>query len=371
VLQTNGAGSDPSWVANAGGGAISGQTRYAVEVGAAGGSIASLSAVGATGTTLMGSTGANPAWTGSPSFSGSVTAGSGNVTVTSGNLVLPATSGVTVGIITMGGNPILSVPGSRCICIGENAGNPSVGLNTDNVAIGYHALQTASAQYCVGIGSGALVKGGGSQTAIGYQSLAVSQDQGNTACGYQSLKQLNGGNYNTALGYQAGYNYTTGGESSNICIGYGVTGTVGESNVLRIGTGTGTGNGQLNKTYISGIQTITVTGAAVLVSTSDQLGVAVSSARFKENIRDMGDDSNNLYKLRPVTFNYKEGDDKTTQYGMIAEEVAPIYPELISYDKEGKPFTIYYHVLPAMLLNEIQKLYKRIEELENTSCGEN
>ena len=138
-----------------------------------------------------------------------------------------------------------------------------------------------------------------------------------------------------------------------------------QNNTLHIGSGTGTGNQQLNAAYISGIQGITVTGSAVLVSSTDQLGVAVSSRRFKDNIADMRDVSSPILDLRPVTFNYKVGDDKSGQTGLIAEEVAEIMPSLVVYDKEGLPQTVKYHELPSLLLNELQKAVRRIEYLED------
>jgi hypothetical protein len=107
-----------------------------------------------------------------------------------------------------------------------------------------------------------------------------------------------------------------------------------------------------------------VTGNAVLVDSSGNLGVATSSRRFKENIKDMDVASGKLLELRPVTFNYKKDSSETIQYGLIAEEVEKVYPELVSFDSDGKPMSVQYHVLPAMLLNEIQKLSKRIEFLE-------
>jgi hypothetical protein len=140
------------------------------------------------------------------------------------------------------------------------------------------------------------------------------------------------------------------------------SGTAAESHVLRIGAGTGTSTQQLNKAFISGIQGITVTGTAVLVSSSDQLGIAVSSRKYKDNIEDMGDKSEALYKLRPTTFTYKESTE--TRYGLIAEEVAEVFPNLVVYDKSGDPQTVMYHELPALLLNEIQKLKKEIDELK-------
>lgn len=190
----------------------------------------------------------------------------------------------------------------------------------------------------------------------------INSGGNNCALGYATLNNLTTGSYNCAIGGSSGTNYTSS-ESSNILINN--SGTVSESNVCRIGAGTGTSFQQLNATYISGIQGITVTGSAVLVSSSDQLGIAVSSARFKENIADMNDYSSPVLKLRPTTFNYTVGEDHSLQGGLIAEEVAEVMPSLVVYDKEGLPQTVKYHDLPVLLLNELQKLNKRIEELKS------
>ena len=107
-----------------------------------------------------------------------------------------------------------------------------------------------------------------------------------------------------------------------------------------------------------------MTGTAVLVSTGNQLGVAVSSRKYKENIVDMGDYSSDILKLRPVTFTLKGHEDQTIQSGLIAEEVHDIFPDIMVYDKNGDPQTVQYHNLPALLLNELQKALKRIEALE-------
>ena len=96
-------------------------------------------------------------------------------------------------------------------------------------------------------------------------------------------------------------------------------------------------------------------GSQVLVNSNGRLGIAASSARFKRDIRDMGDASGRLMKLRPVTFRYKEDPNGTMEYGLVAEEVARIYPELVTNGDDGKPETVAYHLLPAMLLNELQK----------------
>ncbi len=115
-----------------------------------------------------------------------------------------------------------------------------------------------------------------------------------------------------------------------------------ESNTIRIGT-QGTGDGQQNAAYIAGIYGSTSSGGiAVYVNSNGQLGTSTSSLRFKEQVRDMGDSTNALMKLRPVTFLYKPEyatGERTLQYGLIAEEVAKVYPELVAYDKDGQPYS--------------------------------
>lgn len=211
--------------------------------------------------------------------------------------------------------------------------------------------------------------GGSNNTILGYAAAYyfANSSNDNTIIGYNaggSIGRFASCSYNTLLGMNAGLNYTgnSGSDNSNIQIGYNVAGTDGESNVLRIGTGTGTGNGNLNKAIICGIQGITVTGTAILISSSDQLGIAVSSERYKENIKDL--QSSRVLELNPVSFNYKVGDDHSAQTGLIAEEVYKVMPELVVLDKEGLPQSVKYHDLPVLLLLEIQKLCKEIDELK-------
>ncbi|HVH20185.1 MAG TPA: tail fiber domain-containing protein, partial [Myxococcota bacterium] len=110
-------------------------------------------------------------------------------------------------------------------------------------------------------------------------------------------------------------------------------------------------------------------GIGVLVNASGVLGTTTSSARFKQDVRDMGDASDLLMRLRPVTFRYTEdavGADeaRTPQYGLIAEEVAAVAPELVAPDLDGKPYSVKYHELPALLLNEVQEQEREIAELK-------
>jgi hypothetical protein len=114
--------------------------------------------------------------------------------------------------------------------------------------------------------------------------------------------------------------------------------------------------------FIAGISGTTVTGADVAVSSSGQLGVASSSARFKRDIHDMGKASSGLMKLRPVTFRYKSDPQGVIQYGLVAEEVERVYPELVAYGADGKVETVRYSVLTSRLLNELQKQAREAQE---------
>ncbi len=173
---------------------------------------------------------------------------------------------------------------------------------------------------------------GSYNTANGDTALAGNTTGGNnTASGYQALFANTTGSNNSSLGYMAGYNLTTG--SNNIDIGN--VGVAAESNKIRIGT-----QGTQTATYIAGIYPTVVSGDAVVVSTTGQLGIVMSSARYKRDIHDMDAASSNLMKLRPVTFRYKNDPAGTLQYGLVAEEVAKLYPDLVSYGPDGKIETV-------------------------------
>ena len=115
-----------------------------------------------------------------------------------------------------------------------------------------------------------------------------------------------------------------------------------------------------------GISGVTTAGVAVpvLIDTSGQLGTISSSRRFKKDIHDMGGASRGLLRLRPVTFRYKAKSSESVQYGLIAEEVAEVYPELVQYSPSGEAQTVLYHLLDAMLLNEVQRQEKEISALK-------
>lgn len=263
---------------------------------------------------------------------------------------------------------------SENIFLGQNAGLASYS-GVANTTLGYSTLGSiTSGSYNTAIGytAGQLLTTGTHNQYLGdLAGRGITTGTYNIGIGTNCF--YNGpvsGNYNISLGYSAGGNYTTS-ESSNINFGYNVTGTVGESNILRIGNGTGTSAGNINKAIICGINGKTsASGTAVLINSSDTLGTSLSSARYKTNIVNMGSQSSKILDLRPVTFNYKIADDvseedsKLTQWGLIAEEVLDIMPDLVYYSKDGEIQSVrYLHLIP-MLLNELQKALKRISILE-------
>jgi hypothetical protein len=170
---------------------------------------------------------------------------------------------------------------------------------------------------------------------------------------------MTAGNSNIALGYGAGANLTTG--NSNIDIGN--AGVAGESKTIRIGT-----NGTQTKTFVAGINGAAVTGAAVKVNAAGQLGTAPSSARFKDAIKPMDKASEAILMLKPVTFHYKKEIDPEgiPQFGLIAEQVEKVNPDLVARDDEGKVYTVRYEAVNAMLLNEFLKEHRTVEELKAT-----
>lgn len=220
----------------------------------------------------------------------------------------------------------------------------------DNTATGMDALLVNSTgNFNTATGFGALTPNatGSDNTATGFGALASNVTGGdNTVAGFQALQNNTSGNNNIAVGSNAGNALTTG--SHNIDIGN--SGVAGESTTIRIGT-----KGTQIRTFIAGIGNSHVFGSPVMVNGSGRLGILVSSARFKRDIHDMGDTSGKLMKLRPVTFRYKEDAAGALQYGLIAEEVERVCPELVTYGADGRVEAVAYHLLPAMLLNEMQK----------------
>jgi hypothetical protein len=226
-------------------------------------------------------------------------------------------------------------------------------LNTTgslNVAVGALALQFNNGSYNAATGVQALYfnSGGNYNVASGYAALYSNNSSNNTAIGTQALYNATG-NTNTALGYYAGGNVANG--SNNIHIGN--PGANGDNGAIKIGF-----QGTQTSTLIAGIYGANSAGVPVYINSNGQLGTVASSRRFKEQITDMGHTSDKLFQLRPVNFVYKpEYDDgsHSLQYGLIAEEVEKVYPEMVAYDSDGQIMTVKYQMLAPMLLNEAQK----------------
>jgi hypothetical protein len=167
--------------------------------------------------------------------------------------------------------------------------------------------------------------------------------------------------HNVTTDSGAGDGLTTGDTNMDIAN----NGIAGEANTIRIGT-----TGTHTAVFIAGITTTHLTsGAPVVVASSGQLGILKSSARDKRDIRDMGEASRGLANLRPVVFHYKGDPIDTQQYGLIAEEVEKVYPELVTRGTDGKAETVAYHLLPVMLLNEVQKQFRQLAQEEAQIAG--
>jgi hypothetical protein len=258
------------------------------------------------------------------------------------------------------------------------------GIYNGNVSLGYRALSNAPG-------------GSGAQTAVGYGALENSGlANNNTAVGIYALNQNDTGSYNTAIGRVSLFNNTSGitniavGEgtlyynttgSGNIALGFeaGENNSPGNSNNVDIGNvGASADNGAIRigtsgmqtSFYAAGVHGVSSGGRnaiPVLVDSNGQLVTISSSQRFKQDIQDMGDASRDLMRLRPVTFRYKKPLDdgsQPVQYGLIAEEVAKVYPDLIAYSTDGQVQTIKYQLLDPMLLNEVQRQHGEIQDLQ-------
>jgi translation initiation factor IF-2 len=179
----------------------------------------------------------------------------------------------------------------------------------------------------------------------------------NTAIGSRTLENNNGGHDNIAVGFRAGANFSPG--SNNIYIGN--VGVTAEDGTIRIG------DARQTRTYIAGIAGSSVTGAPVSVNDDGQLGTTPSSQRFKDEIKPMDKASEAIFALEPVTFRYKKDldPDGIPQFGLVAEELAKINPDLVVRDAGGKPYTVRYDAVNAMLLNEFLKEHRKVENLES------
>src|SRR3954466_1517491 len=317
---------------------------------------------------------------------------SGNNTAEGQNALLSLTTGVNntaVGWFSLksnrrgqlntavGAGTLFSAVGSRNTAIGGAAlfsnfngeNNTAVGAlalwsNTTgslNTAIGDNGLFSNTVGFGnTALGDSALFSNttGNANTAIGLAALSHSTGGGNTAIGYDALFDNQSGIYNIALGFAAGI-FTTG--SSNIDIGN--SGVAGESNTIRIG---GRFGGFQTAAFIAGISGTAVVGDAVVGDGNGQLGTVASSARFKKNIKPMDKTSEAILALKPVSFQYRSDSKGTPKFGLIAEEVAKVNPDLVVRNRNGEIYSVRYDQVNAMLLNEFLKEHRKVETLEAT-----
>ncbi len=260
----------------------------------------------------------------------------------------------------------LAATGSNNTAIGASA-LTAYSSGANNTASGFAAMYSnTTGSGNTGTGADALYSttDGSNNTAFGYQALFSNTiGKGNAAQGVNALynnttgiRNLGigsnalyanvSGSYNIALGFDAGYNVTTG--SNNIEIG--ASGTASDNGTIQIGV-----QGTQTSTMIAGVFGTQLTGSAVYVTSSGQLGVLASSERYKTDISPIGTNTEKLKQLRPVSFHLKTDPHGAVQYGLIAEEVAKVYPELVIRDGKGKIEGVHYEELTPMLLNEMQE----------------
>jgi hypothetical protein len=267
-----------------------------------------------------------------------------------------------------------------------NIGDQSTGEGTQNTALGADALLFNTAgQLNTAVGVAALLNNseGDLNTAVGVSALSSNSDGSrNNAFGFDALASNTSGVRNTAIGNEALAHNITGGD--NTAIGFqALFGHTGGNGNIGIGSFAGIGIGdasnvicigapgliESNRCFIGNIFNTTLTGGnAVFINASGKLGLITSSHRFKEEVKPMKRASEDLFALKPVTFRYKKEIDSQgiPQFGLIAEEVDKVNPDLVVRDQEGKPYSVRYDQVNAMLLNEFLKEHHKMQQLEAT-----
>jgi Chaperone of endosialidase len=239
-----------------------------------------------------------------------------------------------------------------------------------NAATGALALSSNSTgSFNTAIGHLALSSNtiGSSNMAVGESALLVNTTgDGNVAIGVSALRN-NNASENVAIGHNAGLNMTEG--SHTVLIGTSAGANIQKAfNVICIGEAAGGANvsGTCFIGNIVGITTQHNDAVPVVIDSAGQLGTASSSRRYKTDIKTMDKASESILALKPVSFRYKIHKDTTPQFGLIAEDVAEVNPSLVIYDADGKPYTVRYDAVNAMLLNEFLKEHKKVEQLQST-----
>ena len=258
----------------------------------------------------------------------------------------------------------------------ENTANGRAALEfndtgTNNTAVGSKALlSNTTGNLNTAIGVEALEHNtiGHDNTANGTAALFNNTTgMQNTANGVSALSSNTTGSFNTATGVAALVNNTTGSGNTALGVGAGSNQTIGDDNIYIGSSGVSGVAGESNSCYIGSIvNQPSPNGIQVFINSNNKLGTSVSSARFKENIKPMAKASEGLYALAPVAFRYKKEIDPagTSQLGLVAEDVEKVNPDLVVRDTEGKPYSVRYDQVNAMLLNEFLKEHRKVEQLE-------
>lgn len=235
------------------------------------------------------------------------------------------------------------------------------GSGSGNSAFGSAALYSnTSGGANTAVGDGALRENAGGKLNSAFGKAALEQNSGgekNTALGMKALFSNTGSN-NIAIGWNAGGTLTTG--NNNIYLGSG--GGAEESNTIHIGS-------NQTKAFMAGVATSAVTGSTVVVNGEGQLGTTPSSRRFKKDIRPLGAQLKGLMELRPVSFRYRRSvshGPNPLQFGLIAEQVGRVYPNLVIHGRDGRPSAVAYQELPALLLAQAQHQQARINRQQGT-----
>jgi len=252
--------------------------------------------------------------------------------------------------------PVGGYPGENT-ALGEDAlFSYDTSIQGENTACGHDSLYNLSTGiYNTAFGDDTLhdSTGGNNNTAVGWHAMTGNATGSmNTGIGCDALANTSTGDVNIAIGFRAGLNITNG--SNNIEIAN--IGALGDTNTIRIGTAS-----IQRKTYIAGISGSGVpNGVGVIIDRNGHLGTIQSSERYKEAVQPMDESSEAILALQPVTFRYKKELDPAgiPQFGLVAEQVAKVKPDLVVRDDEGRPETVRYEAVNAMLLNEFLKEHK-------------